>query len=66
MDEKERYDTDREARHDVAADAGRLRKRPTEAMAHFVGTVLYSTHSIDHRTERERKPQPEEDDGPAA
>ncbi|MFC0530513.1 hypothetical protein [Phytohabitans kaempferiae] len=63
MDEKERYDTNREARHDAAADAGRTPSLRTGAMARFVGAVLYDTG---RHTDRERKPQSDEDDGTAA
>ncbi|MFY1670261.1 hypothetical protein ACN27G_09910 [Plantactinospora sp. WMMB334] len=52
MDEKERYDTDREARRDAAGRSARSAARGPDAITRFVGALLYDSL---RRIERERE-----------
>ena len=60
MDEKERYDANREARHDAAAHGARQSERRVDTIARFVGALLYGDDRTERR-DRDRKPRPEED-----
>jgi len=65
MDEKERYDTNREARRDTAAHGDHSSERRADTIARFVGALLYG----DIRTapnNGDRKPPPKESDSTAA
>jgi len=65
MDEKERYDTNREARREAVAHGGHSSERRADTIARFVGALLYGgTRAAP--TDRDRKPRPEEDDSTAA
>lgn len=58
MDEKERYRTNREARHDVTANRDESTRRRPEVIARFVNALLYAN------TRSPRRERKEQDGGP--
>ncbi|BCB89549.1 hypothetical protein [Phytohabitans suffuscus] len=55
MNEKERCDANREARHDAAANRDQSPERRADVIARFVGALLYGGARRPER-ERDRKP----------
>lgn len=65
MDEKERFDTNREAQHDAAAQRDRPSQRQADAIARFVGAALYDDvrRAERKRERRDGKAPSQEDNG---